>query len=252
MKNEIKEEVLTKLSLLGKLSLGEVVSDFHMSESTARRLFAELEKEGSVIRVHGGIRAIDSGLTLYSFEQGEKTNMEKKTAIAKASISLLQDGDVIFCDSGTTIRCFCAELVKCTSIHVKVYTNSLANFEILKQYMPVTLIGGEYRANRKDFCGYIGEQALTSLYFSKCFVGADGWTGNGFSTTDFETARINETAMKNSEKVYLLTDSSKFSLSAHVAYAPLRDLSGIITDSDIPEKAEKIIKKAGVSLKKGK
>ena len=144
---------------------------------------------------------------------------------------------MIFCDTGTTTQCFCAELVcriKREGLNVKLYTNSLANLELLSPYMPVTLIGGEYRPNRKDFCGYLTDQALTGLYFSKSFVGADGCVhGRQFTTTDFDTARMNQIAMRNTDQNIMLVDSSKFSVSAHVAYAPLEMLHTIVTDTGI-------------------
>lgn len=144
---------------------------------------------------------------------------------------------MVFCDSGTTIQCLCAEMVyrfRQEKMNIKVYTNSLANLELLSPCLAVNLVGGEYRANRKDFCGYLTDQALQGLYFTKSFVGADGcMQGRQFTTTDFETARMNEIAMRNSERSIMLVDSSKFSCSSHVAYAPVQNLHTIITDSGI-------------------
>lgn len=234
MKSDREQELMTRLSLLQKLSLSEAMDLLNISESTARRLFAKLEKEGYLIRTHGGVQCINHAMTLYSFEQGAKTNIEKKAAIAREACRQLEDGDVIFCDSGTTMQCFCTEMIyylKKEKLNVMVYTNSLANLELLQPYMPVTLMGGEYRPNRKDFCGYLTEQALSGLFFNKSFVGADGCVNAScFTTTDFETARMNEIAMRNSECVIMLADSSKFSLNAHVSYAPIESLDVIITD----------------------
>ena len=101
MRQSLKDEILTRLSVVEKLSLGEVISEFSVSESTARRIFSEFENEGRAIRVHGGIRAINSAMTLYSFEQGAKSNIDKKAAIAKKAVSLVQNDDVIFCKVNT-------------------------------------------------------------------------------------------------------------------------------------------------------
>lgn len=237
MKLEQQQELMARLSIMQKLSLAEAMEILNVSESTIRRIFAKMEKEGVAIRTHGGIQSASGAMTRYSFEYGTKTNIEKKTAIAREACKLLKNGDVIFCDTGTTTQCFCAELVcriKREGLNVKLYTNSLANLELLSPYMPVTLIGGEYRPNRKDFCGYLTDQALTGLYFSKSFVGADGCVhGRQFTTTDFDTARMNQIAMRNTDQNIMLVDSSKFSVSAHVAYAPLEMLHTIVTDTRI-------------------
>lgn len=237
MKQKREQELLARLSLVQKISLSEAMELLEISESTARRIFTKLEQDGKAIRTHGGVQSIGHAMAAYSFEYGIRTNIEKKTAIGKEACSCLEDGDVIFCDSGTTMQCFCAELaqrLQKKDLNLIIYTNSLANLEMLSPYLPVKLVGGEYRVNRKDFCGYMAEQALSGVYFTKCFLGADGCAqGKQFTTTDFETVRMNEIAMRNSEKTFMLVDSSKFSLSSHVAYAPVKKIHTIITDDGI-------------------
>ena len=237
MNQNREQELMTRLSIVQKLTLAEAMELLRISESTARRMFAKLEKDGFAIRTHGGIQMVNNAMTLYSFEYGARTNIEKKTAIAREAVKLLEDGDVVFCDSGTTIQCMCAQLIyrlKKERLNIKLYTNSLANLELLSPHMQVNLVGGEYRANRKDFCGYLTEQALTGVFFTKCFVGADGCVGGAtFTTTDFETARMNQIAMRNSEQTIMLVDSSKFHNACHVSYVPAESLHTIVTDADV-------------------
>lgn len=239
MKQDREQELMTRLSLVQKLTLAEAMELLHISESTARRMFAKLEKKGFALRTHGGIQMVNNAMTLYSFEYGARTNMEQKTAIAREAVKLLEDGDVVFCDSGTTIQCMCAQLIyrlQKEKLNIKLYTNSLANLELLSPHMQVNLVGGEYRANRKDFCGYLTEQALTGVFFTKSFVGADGCVGGTtFTTTDFETARMNQIAMRNSERTIMLVDSSKFRNACHVSYAPADSLHTIITDNGVSQ-----------------
>ena len=252
MKQDRLQALMARLSIVRTLSLAEAMELLDVSESTARRMFAQLEQTGAAIRTHGGIRCIEQAPTAYSFEFGAKMNIDRKAAIAAAACDFIEDGDVIFCDSGTTIQCFCAELVRRLrrdQLNITVYTNSLANLELLSAHLPVHLVGGEYRLNRKDFCGHIAEQALKGVYFTKCFVGADGCVDASiFTTTDFETMRMNEIAMGNSRKTYMLVDSSKFSLSSHVAYASVDRIDTIITDDDISREILSKFKNAGANV----
>ena len=252
MKQNREQEILARLSLVQKLSLSEAMDLLQISESTARRIFARLEQDGRAIRTHGGLQSISHAIAAYSFEAGAKSNVEKKAAIAREACRHLEDGDVIFCDSGTTIQYFCTELInrlQKDNLKIVVCTNSLANLELLSPYLPVKLLGGEYRVNRKDFCGYMTEQALNGLYFTKSFVGADGCAqGKQFTTTDFETARMNQIAMGNSEKSYMLVDSSKFATMAHVAYTPVETLDTIITDDDIDAETLQKLKQQDVCV----
>lgn len=238
MKIDREQELLKYLYVSQKMTLEQAMETLGISESTARRLFSRLEQHHLAIRTHGGIQCIGSTIDSYSFEKGSHANIEQKTRIGKKACELIEDGDVVFCDSGTTIRCFCSSLIlhlKKNKINVRFYTNSLANMDILSPHMEVNLIGGRYRANRKDFCGYIADQAMNGLYFSKCFLGADGYTPDSrFTTTDFETANIAETAIRNSKQSFLLVDSSKFSTASHIAYSPAENFKAVITDNGIP------------------
>ena len=252
MRTNREKELMTRLSVLHRLSLSDAMTLLNVSESTARRLFTKLEKSGAVIRTHGGIQSVNNAMTIYSFEHGARTNISKKTAIAKAACSLLEDGDLIFCDSGTTIQCFCAQMVyylQEKGIHVQVYTNSLANLELLSPHMEVTLVGGIYRPNRKDFCGYLTEQALQGVFFNKSFVGTDGCQQlNQFTTTDFETARMNVVAMRNTERNIMLADSSKFQKGAHVAYAKIESFYAIVTDDCADESLRNELNRCKASI----
>ncbi len=245
MLTDYHQRLADYLAAASQISLREAMELLDVSESTARRMFAKLEEEGYAIRIHGGLRSRGHILTSYSFDTGIRKNIEKKTAIARVSVGLVEDGDVIFCDSGTTVQCFCMELanrIQTEKLQVQLYTNSLANLEILTGIIPVVLVGGEYRPNRKDFCGYLADQAITNLYFSKVFLGADGCVNmNTFSTTDFETARINQIAIQNSDRAIIMADSTKFSSASHLMYAPVDELYAIVTDEEIdPEQLAKL------------
>ncbi len=252
MKNNYEQELLHQLRLKGKLELSEVVEQLQISESTARRLFSRLEKEEKVIRIHGGVQLPGKFPGEYSFERLVKDNLQEKTSIARKACDLLKDGDTIFCDTGTTVFCFCMELLRRieeTFINVKVYTNSLANFEVLAPKVPVTLIGGEYRSYRKDFAGYLAEVALEKVHFTKCFLGADGCDRKKFfTTTDFDTARLDEIAMANSEDTIILCIADKFLTFAQVGYAAFEDVDYVITSGGMKEEDKKKLQDAGIKV----
>lgn len=252
MKNNHEQELMNLLRMKGKLELAEVMERLQISESTARRLFTRMEKEGKVIRVHGGIQLPGKNPTEYSFERLVKNKLKEKEAIAIRACDLLKDGDVIFCDTGTTVLCFCMELLhrmEESPKNLRVYTNSLANFEILAPKVPITLIGGEYRSHRKDFAGYLAEVSLEKVHFTKCFLGTDGCDGKRFfTTTDFDTARLDEIAIGNSGETIILCTADKFSACAQVGYASFTDVDCVITDERISEKNKKNLEDFGIRV----
>lgn len=252
MYQNIEAELMERLKLEGILKTADVVSSLGISESTARRLFLKLENEGKALRVHGGIRYATHSVLEYSFEEVAKTDVEEKKAIADVAMAQLKDGDVVFCDSGTTLRCFCMELaerLEKNPIDIRVYTNSLANFEILTSKIPVYLIGGQFRANRRDFCGFLAEEVVSKVQFTKSFLGTDGCNFNGyFSTTDFDTARLGSLAARNSKEVFVLAASGKFSAYAHLGYLNFSEVDKIITDSGITPDVKVRLEECGMQV----
>ena len=252
MKENREQELMNQLRMKGKLELSKVQELLGISESTARRLFARLEQEGKVVRVHGGIQLPGKNPAEYSFERLVKSKVKEKNAIARKACDLLKDGDVIFCDSGTTVLCFCMELVQRAEqepIDLKVYTNSLANFDVLVPRVSVTLIGGEYRSHRRDFCGYLSEIVMEKVHFTRCFLGTDGYDGKkSFTTTDFNTARLDEIAMDNSDETVILCASDKFFACAQVKYAGFDQVSRVITDEGIPEDSRRKLQASGIQV----
>ena len=151
MLDEQQEKLLERLTEEKRLSLKEAMDILGASESTARRAFLRLEEGGKAVRVLGGIRYVSPTMTSYDFDAGISEHVTEKRAIAREAVRLVEEGDVIFCDSGTTIRCMCTELedrIRKEKISVRIYTNSLANLEILSGVTEVTLVGGRFRQNR--------------------------------------------------------------------------------------------------------
>lgn len=248
-RSEINEhQIINHLKIHKSVSIADAIHITDSSESTVRRLFKRLEATGDYLRYYGGIRlSSESGIgNDYYYENTENRHVDAKLKIADLALSLVENEDVIYLDSGTTLARFAAKLAETLDkkklYNVRIFTNSLVNLNLLKSH-DVTLIGGKFRDLRKDFHGYVAEDALKSLHFKKCFLGADAYsTENGFTTTDFSTARLNELVLERSEKKYVLMDSSKFFISSIVSYSRRITPNKIITeaypDKSYPETAD--------------
>ena len=261
-----KQTVMQMLRTTKKLTIEKAMKVLDVSESTVRRLFAQLEAEGLAIRVYGGICYNDSLASGGYFEPKRLVNPDEKVRIGHADEQLIKPGDVIFLDSGTTVMALSAEINRMITeardtssrlydeLHKKyssvtVFTHSLANLEMLKSYMKINLIGGEYREGKRDFYGYLTEELLRNLRFTKCFIGADGFSEEaGVLASDFGTARINQLALKNSEQKFLLVDSSKLGKTPLVSFSPITNINCIVTDTAIPAEVASRLREIGVSV----
>lgn len=257
-KNERREEMLLS-ALKTKKHLGtmEAAELLDISMSTARRLFTRLEKKGLILRTYGGVQSSPDVETDYYFEDVEQRRPDEKMRIGLYACELVESGDIIFLDSGTTLQrmafALSRRIKEGAAKDVQIYTNSLENLKILQPACDVHLIGGLFRAKRKDFCGHLSEMVLQTIAFKKCFLGADGiriHPTEGIMATDVFTARLNEIAAGRSDRIYVLADSTKFMRRSFIRYAPLEKADLFITDTDLEDGHAGLFAAAGANIRK--
>ena len=248
-----KNRLIEHLEKCGRLSVADIAGFFSISLPTARRMCAQLEQEHRIMRTHGGIRFAPTVETTYAFDAIDGKFSKEKTDITRYASSLVKENEIIFLESGTTVKQFAIALANRIQIgqlnNISVYTNSLVNLEILEKVCKVTLVGGVYRPQRRDFCGFLSEKLLRTLRFSACFIGADGLSiSDGIMAMDTETVRIDELLIERSTESYILVHSEKFNKQSFISYCAVQDVSAIITDSNLSPEMVSEYKAAGVSL----
>lgn len=221
--------ILDQLTQHGLVKSQELIKEMNCSESTLRRDLDALEEKGMLVRVHGGAKR------LYEIEREipitEKTskNIQEKKEIAEYASSLVQDGDTIFLDAGTTTL-YMIPFLKQKKI--RIVTNAVQHAHLLAdQENEVVLIGGVLKNTTKAVVGAVGCAQLSQYNFNKAFLGINGVDLEyGFTTPDPEEAAIKQQAIKNSAKVFILTDNSKFNT---VTFVKVEDIDGatILTNS---------------------
>ena len=135
---EINEhQIINHLKIHKFISIADAITITDSSESTVRRIFKRLESTGNYLRYYGGIRMnSDTGIGNDDYyENMENRHLEAKLKIAELAVTLVEDDDVIYLDSGTTLARFAAKLAdvldKKSLKGVKVFTNSLVNLNLL-------------------------------------------------------------------------------------------------------------------------
>jgi DeoR family transcriptional regulator, fructose operon transcriptional repressor len=234
---ERKRFILEKLSQSEQVEVLDITDAFQVSAITARRDLVQLEKEGLLVRTHGGAIKPQNQTQrkLFSYDEKAITNKERKEYIGKLASKLIPEGDVIFIDSGSTLFHLCSSIKK---IHnLIVITNSLPVASELLGYpnIRVNLIGGEVDHERKAVFGLVSQITLEHYHINKAFIGADGVSlQKGLTTYDEKEAAISRKIAASSDEVYLLCDSSKIEKNSSVKFAPLSILKALITDYELP------------------
>jgi DeoR family transcriptional regulator, fructose operon transcriptional repressor len=248
---ERKRFIMEKLSQTQQVEVLDIIDAFRVSAITARRDLDQLEKEGLLVRTHGGAIKIKppGQRKLFSYDEKAMLNKERKDYIGELAAKLVQEGDVIFIDSGSTLFHLCHYLKKIN--HLTVITNSLPVAGELLGYpnIRINLIGGEADHERKAVYGLVAEITLEHYHTNKAFIGADGVSlQKGLTTYDEKEAAISRKIAASSDEVYLLCDSSKIERNSSVKFAPLSILKALITDYDLPADVKSAYSKNNITV----
>jgi len=209
--------------------------ELECSEMTIRRDLDRLASRGKVERRHGG--AMMTGRVKLEFTLGEKAKKRRleKVAIAKAAAELIQPGQRIFVDTGTTLQALAWELRHREGI--RVVTTSLAVVSVLLSARGVEcmLLGGIVREQSPDLYGPLLEDNLSKMHPDWAFIGCDGISVKGGLTTDDpRVAHATSLVVANASRVALLTDSSKAREDSFVTFARMEDVDVLVTDKGMP------------------
>ncbi len=124
-----------------------------------------------------------------------------------------------------------------TKHRIRVITNSLPIFDILKdsETIDLILLGGEYRPITGALVGNITQKSLENLSFSKSYVSTNGINHSSIATYSDGEGVIQQIALDNAISRYLLADSTKFNKFDFYEFYELKNLDSIITDSKLPK-----------------
>jgi DeoR family fructose operon transcriptional repressor len=226
-----RERVLLLLREQTTCSISEIASRFQVSEMTIRRDIQKLSDVGQVIRIPGGARIERSFGGEKSFHERMRRAAEAKSAIGKAASELVQNGESVVIDSGTTTLFLARHLRQHKDI--VVFTFSLAVLEELagSQSVRVELTGGAYRRTSHDLIGPAVTDSLVSVSADKVFFGAAALSfRKGVMVYDREAPRA---LLDSGRERILIIDSTKIAQEAMYGYCAIARCDLIVTDRGI-------------------
>ncbi len=238
--------IISEIKQKGSVKVADLVERFNISESTIRRDLVQLENLNYLKRVHGGAISVQSKFIEKSYEDKRAQNSDEKDLIAQYAASLVEDGDSIYIDSGTTTF----QMIKYLSQKkIIVVTNGLSNIEVLIEHnIPCFVLGGKVKQSTKAVVGYEAINTLNRYRFDKCFMGVNGIHPlHGYTTPDPEEAMIKENAIKASNEVYILADGTKFGEVSFTRFAELNEAT-ILTN--LEDNINRYIEKTTVKVVK--
>ena len=229
-KTERQASILQLIVSEGDVSVANLASRFGVSEMTIRRDLSELSEKGSINRHHGGAMPTRESVVGFMFRQRAEEHAVEKKAIAKIVSAMIKPGMTVGLDTGTTILEVAKMLSACNNITVLTTSLSIAAALHTLESVEVILLGGSMRKNSPDLMGHLTENNINMFHMDVAILGADAVMPDGAYTTDVRIAGISRAFCKNSDKIILAVDHSKFSARGIIRCLDIDVIDCLVTD----------------------
>jgi DeoR family fructose operon transcriptional repressor len=230
--------ILEHIQAHGAVRVSQLASELQVAEETVRRDLRKLDREGVLVRTHGGaVRGNEPGFqptVEESFQKRQQIAANEKRLIAKEAVKRVKPGAVIALDGSTTAWALVRQLVETPDI--SIVTNSLQIVTSLANRSEIEVIctGGRFDAKMQMFVGLLADETLTRLHIDIAFVSCGGVNvKKGFSDPSDVAAGFKQRLLKVSERSIVLVDSSKFETRSKVLFAAPEEVDELITDAGI-------------------
>lgn len=246
---ERRNNILKIIGIHGTVKVSDLSNKFSVTEETIRRDLERLDKEGKLIKTHGGAVLQENVSVEYSFDDRLKVNIEEKERIASLANELIEDGDTVFVDMSTTALLLMKFLGE--SINVTVITNSLRCLVDLAGKPNINLIslGGTFDERAYSFIGPTAYKNIDNYYVDKTIfsVKAIG-VEYGLMDSKENLAHIKKKMIKNSRKSILLADAGKFDKNALIKVSDFSYIDTLVTTKKLDSNWVKYLNNKNVEV----
>lgn len=243
---ERQSKIIKLVNQYQKIEVSRLAEILDVSQVTIRKDLDYLETEGLLSREHGyalikNANDINTRLTI---------NYETKLKIAIKAAEMVNNGETVMLESGSTCALMAEELAKLKK-DVTIITNS-AYIAIRVRDLPlrkVILLGGEYQKEYQGMVGPLIRKCAREFYVDKFFVGTDGFIPDaGFTCDDLMRVETMKYMADSANRMIILADSSKFEQKGVVIQSSFDDIDTVCTDSGISQDALTILRKNNVKV----
>lgn len=233
-------------------SITELSTRFGVSEMTIRRDLDALAADGRVRRTYGGAVLAHSAGVEPRYASKQKVNAAQKARIARyAAGELVEDGDVILLEGGTTVTALAQHLRGKRDL--TVLTNGLYTANELLHLLPNATImatGGILRDLSFTFVGPSVDDFLQGFHGRTLFVSATGLTlEHGFTDPNPLEAQVRRSMAASADRIVALLDSSKFGVVSFTTVAPPDGVDILVTNADAPADMLDGLRNRGVDVR---
>jgi DeoR/GlpR family transcriptional regulator of sugar metabolism len=235
-----QKKIIELLQVKDFVKIQEFIDTFNVSIETVRRDLATLEEQKKIKKVYGGAKLIQQTYGESSFSKRLSDKKDEKKSIGRMCADMIDDGDSVFIDSGSTTLQIAKHIKDKKNIFV--VTNSLpVVMELINTSFEIVIIGGKIRKEENSVVNYNYLFNFDGINIQKSFLGASGITvENGISDYSMTEAMTRKEIIKRSNKIFIAADSSKYMRDVPINIANINAIDYLVTDGHLKES---IIKK---------
>jgi DeoR/GlpR family transcriptional regulator of sugar metabolism len=239
--------LLDMLKRDGKIVATSVATELDVSEDTIRRDLRELARDGLLQRVHGG--ALPASPAMGDYTARQQISTDDKSAIGRAAARLVQPGQVVFIDGGTTSAQMVRHLPPELRATVVTHSPSIAVELSSHPGIEVVMLGGRLFKHSVVGVGAATVEAIRQVRADVYFMGVCSVHPEaGLSTGDFEEACVKRALSAAAAETIVLASPEKLATASPYQVIPLQQLSGMVTMASVPDPLLAPYRKRGITL----
>lgn len=215
-------------------SLPELAEELKVSESTVRRDLDYLEEQGATRRIHGGVLYAGSSPKMPHFDVRQVAKWEQKKAIAERAVELIENGDTVLLDGGSTTY-EVARLLVGRPVHVVTTSLPVANLFASDANSDLVLVGGNICPRTGVAQGPYADKMLGMVRVRKTILSVAGINDEGCFNNNLLLVETEQAMMDAADEVIVVADSTKFGRQSLGHVCPLKDIDLLVVDDGISE-----------------
>jgi DeoR/GlpR family transcriptional regulator of sugar metabolism len=240
--DERQQRIAELVAVRGRARIGDLARTLGVTEPTIRKDLSALQDRGIVKRTHGGAIALRP-LVDRDVSNREVAHRDAKAAIGRACVRLLEDGDSVFLDSGTTVGAVATTIAadRDSAPRNLVVLTSAVNVATAIAGVPGVehvLLGGELRRTSGSVVGALAVHNLQRFTVNVAFIGVSGFSELGISVASDAEAGVKAAVIERSRRVIVALDRSKVGATDFARICDLDEIDAVVLDETTPEIAE--------------
>jgi DeoR/GlpR family transcriptional regulator of sugar metabolism len=249
MAEERRTQILQIVRTEGRARVNELANRFSSSAVTIRNDLNELHQRGLVLRSHGGAVLPDTILRESPVHERLKTHAEEKRRIGAIAATLINDGETIILDSGTTTLEIARQIKNKQGLQVITNGVNIAAELLDAREVQTFIVGGTLRVDSASIVGRSTEEMFEQFSADKLFLSGAGCDPDfGVSGANLEETMVNRAMLRIAREIILVADASKFSKRSMVRIASFSEIDTVISDTGLREEMQEKVRGLGCNL----